>query len=75
MLLEIILCLSFDFGNNILITYQNSPKSVFIYFYEFKLLVLYNLVLCCCLNSVLVIWQVTLIIFSQNQVIFSKLKK
>ena len=29
MLFEIILHLSFDFGNNILNTYQNSPKSVF----------------------------------------------
>ena len=29
MLLGDILHLSFDFGNNILITYQNSPKSVF----------------------------------------------
>ena len=35
----------------------------FIYFYEFKLLVLYNLVLCYSLDSVLVIWHVTLIIF------------
>ena len=32
MLLGIILHLSFDFGNNILITYQNSPKSVFYLF-------------------------------------------
>ena len=29
MLFGIILCISFDFGNHILITYQNSPKSVF----------------------------------------------
>ena len=32
MLLGIILCMSFNFGNNILITYQNSPKSVFYLF-------------------------------------------
>ena len=47
----------------------------FIYFYEFKLLVLYNLVLCYSLDPVLVIWHVTLIIFLQIQVYFSKLKK
>ena len=28
-LFGVILCLSFDFGNNIPNTYQNSPKSVF----------------------------------------------
>ena len=28
----IILCMSFNFGSNILITYQNSPKSVFYLF-------------------------------------------
>ena len=32
LLLEIILHLSFDFGNHILNTYQNSPKSVFYLF-------------------------------------------
>ena len=32
MLFGIILCLSFDFGKDILITYQNSPKSVFYLF-------------------------------------------
>ena len=47
----------------------------FIYFYGFKLLVWYNLVLCYSLDPVLVIWHVTLIIFLQNQVVFSKLKK
>ena len=47
----------------------------FIYFYGFKLLVLYNLVLCYSLTSVLGIWHVTLIIFSQIQVFFFKLKK
>ena len=46
----------------------------FLYFYGFKLLVLYNLVLCYSLDPVLVIWHVTLIIFLQIQVIFSKLK-
>ena len=75
MLFGDILHMSFDFGNYILITYQNSPKLVFIYFYGFKLLVWYNLVLCYSLDPVLVIWHVTLIIFSQNQVFFSKLKK
>ena len=67
MLFGDILHLSFDFSSNILITYQNSPKSV-IYFYGFKLLVLYNLVLCYSLDPVLVIWHVTLIIFLQIQV-------
>ena len=38
-------------------------------------MVLYNLVLCYSLDPVLVIWHVTLIIFLQNQVYFSKLKK
>ena len=47
----------------------------FIYFYGFKPLVWYNLVLCYSLDPVLVIWHVTLIIFLQNQVFFSKLKK
>ena len=75
MLFGDILCMSFDFSNYILITYQNSPKLVFIYFYGFKLLVWYNLVLCYSLDPVLVIWHVTLIIFLQNQVFFSKLKK
>ena len=32
MLLGIILHMPFNFGNNILITYQNSPKSVFYLF-------------------------------------------
>ena len=47
----------------------------FIYFYGFKFLVWYNLVLCYSLDPVLVIWHITLIIFYQNQVFFSKLKK
>ena len=48
----------------------------FIYFYWFKLLVLYNLVLCYSLDPVLIIWHVTLIIFFlQIQVYFSKVKK
>ena len=75
MLFGDILHMSFDFGKHILITYQNSPKSVFYYFYGFKLLVWYNLVLCYSLGPVLVIWHVTFIIFLQNQVVFSKLKK
>ena len=51
------------------------PNQFFIYFYGFKLLVWYNLVLCYSLHPVLVIWHVTLIIFWQNQVYFSELKK
>ena len=47
----------------------------FLYFYGFKLLVWYNLVLCYSLDPVLVIWHVTLIIILQNHVIFSKCKK
>ena len=47
----------------------------FLYFYGFKLLVLYNLVLCYSLDPVLAIWHVTLIIVLQIQVFFSKLKK
>ena len=73
MLLGMILHMSFGFNNHILITSQNSPKSVFLYFYGFKLLVWYNLVLCHSMDPVLVIWHVTLFIFLQNQVIFSKL--
>ena len=38
-------------------------NQIFIYFYGFKVLVLYNLILCYSLNPVLVIWHVTLIIF------------
>ena len=44
------------------------------YFYGFKLLVVYNLVLCYSLDPVLVIWHVILIIFLQIQVYFSQLK-
>ena len=47
----------------------------FIYFYGFKLLVWYNLVLCYSLKPVLVIWHVTFIIFLQNLIVFPKLKK
>ena len=47
----------------------------FIYFYGFKFLVWYNLVLCYSLDPVLVIWHVTFIIFLQNLIVFSKLKK
>ena len=63
MLFREILCLPFNFGNNILITYQNSPKLVFSSFLWFKLFVWYNLVLCYSLDPVLVVWHVTLIIF------------
>ena len=38
-------------------------------------MVLYNLVICYSLDPVLVIWYVTLIIFLQIKVYFSKLKK
>ena len=76
MLLGIILCMSFDFGNNISITYQNSPKSVF---YLFLWVQAFGLVsfgimlffgpsfshLACYFNH----------FFYQNQVFFSKLKK
>ena len=65
MLFGVILHLSFNFGKDILITYQNHQNQFFIYFYGFKLLVLYNLVLCYSLDQVLVIWHVTLIIFLQ----------
>ena len=47
----------------------------FIFLYGFKHLVLYNLVICYSLDPVLVIWHVTVIIFLQIQVYFSKLKK
>ena len=47
----------------------------FLYFYGFKLLVLYNVVLCYSLDPDLVIWHVTLINFLQIQVFVSKLKK
>ena len=47
----------------------------FIYLYGFKHLVLYNLVVYYSLHPGLVIWYVTLIIFLQIQVYFSKLKK
>ena len=51
------------------------PNQFFLYFYGFKLLVWYNLVLCYSLDPVLVIWHVTLIIFLQILIFFSKLKK
>ena len=47
----------------------------FIYFYGFKHLLFYNLVVCYSLDPDLVIWYVTLIISLQIQVYFSKLKK
>ena len=74
MLFGDILHLPFDFGKDISIT-KIHQNQFFIYFYGFKLLVLYNLVLCYSLDPVLVIWHVTLIIFLQIQVYFSKLKK
>ena len=48
-----VICISLSiFGKDILITYQNSPKSLFIYLYGFKYLVYYNLVVCYSLGPV-----------------------
>ena len=75
MLLRIIL-LSFSILVTIFqILTKIHQNQFFIYFYGFKLLVWYNLVLCYSLDPVLVIWYITLIIFYQNQVFSSKLKK
>ena len=52
-----------------------NQKSVFYLFLWVQAFGLYNLVLCHSLDPVLVIWHVTLIIFLQIQVYFSKLKK
>ena len=46
MLFGDILHLSFDFGKDISIIYQNSPKSVFYLFLWVQAFGLYNLVLC-----------------------------
>ena len=59
-----VICISLSILVDILISYQNSPKSVFIYFDGFKYLDYYNLVVCYSLYPVLVIWYVTLVIFS-----------
>ena len=56
-----IFCISLDFGKDILISYQNH---FFMYFDGFKCLVYYNLVVCYSLDPVLVIWYVSLSIFS-----------
>ena len=69
------MCLSFNFNNHIAILTKIHQNQFFIYFYGFKHLVWHNLVLCYSLDPVLVILHVTLIIFLQIQVIFSKLKK
>ena len=47
----------------------------FSYFDGFKHLVCYNLIVCCSLDPVLVIWHVILVIFLEIQWHFSKLKK
>ena len=75
MLFGDILHLPFNSGKEFRLLTKIHQNQFFIYFYWFKLLVLYNLVLCYSLDPVLVIWHVTLIIFSQIQVYFSKLKK
>ena len=68
MLFGVILCLSSNFGKDISITYQNSPKSVFYLFLWVQAFGLYNLILCYSLQPVLAIWHVTLIIFLQIEV-------
>ena len=75
MLFGIILHLSFDLVKIFWLLTKIHQNQFFIYFYGFKLLVLYNLVLCYSLEPVLVIWHVALIICLQIQVYFSKLKK
>ena len=70
-----ILCLSFNLVTIFKLLTKNHQNQFFIYFYGLKFLVLYNLVLCYSLDPVLVIWHVTLIIFLQIQVYFSKLTK
>ena len=69
-------CISLSILVNIFrILTKIDQNQFFIYFYGFKFLVWYNLVLCYSLDPVLVIWHVTFIIFLQNLIVFSKLKK
>ena len=70
MLFGDILCLSFNLVKIFQLLTKIHQNQFFIYFYGFKLLVLYNLVLCYSLDPVLVIWHVTLIIFFANSSIF-----
>ena len=67
--------MSFDFSEEILIINQNSPKSVLYLFWWLKHLVYYNLIVCCSLDPVVVIWYVILVNFLEIQSYLSKLKK
>ena len=67
--------MSLNFGKEILII-NDSPNEFYSYIGGFKCLDRYNLIVCCSLDAVLVIWYVILVIFfSEIQWHFSKLKK
>ena len=63
--------MSFNFAEEILIIKGVHQNGFYIYFGEFKCLVYYNLIVCCSLDPVLVIWYV---IFLEIQCYLSKLK-
>ena len=60
--------MSFDFGEEILIMKGVHQNGFYIYFGGFKPLVYYNLIVCCSLDPVLVIWYVILVI--GNSIVF-----
>ena len=64
------MCMSFDFGDDILIIMGVHQNEFYIYFGGFKHLVYYNLIVCCSLEPVLVIWYVILVIFWKFNGIF-----
>ena len=64
------MCKSFNFGTEILIIKGIHQNAFYIYFGGFKHLVYYNLILCCSLHPVLVIWYVILDIFFGNSMVF-----
>ena len=67
--------MSFDSGEEILIIKEVHQNGFHIYFGGFKHLIYYNLIECYFLDPALVIWYVILVIFSNIQWYFSKLKK
>ena len=64
------MCMSFDFGEEIPIIKGVHQNGFYIYFGGFKYLVYYNLIVCCSLDPVLVIWYVILVIFCKFNDIF-----
>ena len=67
--------MSLNFGKEILIIKGFTKMGFTVILVGFKHLDCYNLIVCCSLDPVLVIWYVILVIFLEIQWHFSKLKK